>query len=162
MNGPDPFGPSVWLRLLLPFALLTLGLMIGGAIERAHLRNLRVREIRWRSFSTSTLRKLPEGWRIARIGLVDGSVVISIDYWKRFLATLRAIFGGRIRAYESLLERARREALLRMKEAAHAQGFHAIIGVRLETSRLTGPSRDGHGAAGVEILAFGTGVEQAR
>ena len=45
-------------------------------------------------------------------------VVISLDHFKRFLAGLRALVGGRIRSYETLLDRARREALMRMKEAA--------------------------------------------
>lgn len=162
MDGPAAFGPSAWLQLLLPFALLALGLFVGKAVERAHLRSLRRREIRWRTLAVSTLPAPPDEWNILRAGLVDGSVVISIDHWKRLLASLRAIFGGRIRAYESLLERARREAVLRMKENAHERGFHGIIGARFETARLAGTSRDGNGTAGVEILAFGTGVERAR
>ena len=162
MDGSDPLGPGAWLQLLIPLVLLTLGFFVGKAVERAHLRSLRLREIRWRKLAVSTLRMPPRDWRIARAGLVDGSVVISIDHWKRLLAGLRALFGGRIRAYETLLERARREALVRMKEAADAQGFHGIIGVRFETARLAGASRDGSGTAGLEILAFGTGLERAR
>ena len=41
--------------------------------------------------------------------------MVSVDYFKRFLAGLRMIFGGRVSSYESLLDRARREALLRMR-----------------------------------------------
>ncbi|MCP5060274.1 MAG: YbjQ family protein [bacterium] len=162
MDGPEAFGSLEWLRLLLPFGLLAMGFFIGKAIESAHLRALRRREIHWRRISISTLETPPDGWRIARTGLVDGSVVVSIDHWKRLLAGLRAFFGGRIRSYESLLERARREALLRMQEQAHERGFHGIVGTRLETARLASASRDGKGTAGVEILAFGTGVEKAR
>jgi len=162
VDGPETFGSFNWLRLLLPFGLLAMGFFIGKAIENAHLRSLHRREIHWRRIPVSTLDAPPEGWRVTRAGLVDGSVVVSIDHWKRLLAGLRAIFGGRIRAYESLLERARREALLRMQENAHQRGFHGVVGTRLETARLATASRDGNGTAGVEILAFGTGVERAR
>ncbi|MGB5331529.1 MAG: heavy metal-binding domain-containing protein, partial [Woeseiaceae bacterium] len=63
------------------------------------------------------------------------------------------------KTYEPLLERARREALLRMTESAREQGYDAIFNVRLETSRLANATRDGKGTAGVEMLAFGTAVK---
>jgi uncharacterized protein YbjQ (UPF0145 family) len=59
------------------------------------------------------------------------------------------------------LERARREAILRMTEEAQQQGFDAIFNVRLETSRLANARRDGKGVAGVEMLAYGTAVKFA-
>ena len=34
-----------------------------------------------------------------------GNVVVSVDYFKRFVAHLRMIFGGRVHTYESLLDR---------------------------------------------------------
>ena len=61
----------------------------------------------------------------------------------------------------SLLERARREALLRMTESAREQGYDAVFNVRLETSRLANARGDGNGTAGVEMLAFGTAVKFA-
>jgi uncharacterized protein YbjQ (UPF0145 family) len=93
--------------------------------------------------------------------LVVASTVVSVDYFKRFLAGLRAITGGRVRSYESLLDRARREALLRVKKAAIDAGCHAVINLRLETSNLSSPQGK-QGVAGVEIVAFGTGLRLAR
>ena len=147
-------------RLLVPPLLLLLGWGVGRAIESAHLRRLRLREIRWRRIEALTLADPPEGWRVQRTGLVAGSVVISIDHWKRFVAGLRGLVGGRIPGFESLLERARREAMLRMKEQAAEAGFDAIVGIRLETARLASARSDGKGTAGVEILAFGTGIQR--
>ena len=92
--------------------------------------------------------------------LVTGSVVISLDYFKRVIAGLRALVGGRVKTYEPLLERARREAVLRMTEAARRQGYDAIFNARLETSRLANSRGDGNGTAGVEMLAFGTAVKR--
>ena len=52
-----------------------------------------------------------EGVDASGAQLVSGSVVISSDYFKTFVAGFRAFFGGRFRGYETLLERARRDAL---------------------------------------------------
>ena len=89
------------------------------------------------------------------------SVVVSLDYFKRVIAGLRAIVGGRITTYEPLLDRARREAVLRVTEKAKAQGFDAVINLRLETSRMAN-SETGQGIGGIEILAFGTALLRAQ
>jgi uncharacterized protein YbjQ (UPF0145 family) len=149
------------LDLGLPLAVLALGFVAGSAIERGHLRALRRRELRVRTVFATTGRRLPPELAAEAAGVVAGSVVISVDAWKRFRAGLRALFGGRVRAYESLLERARREALVRMKEDARARGFHAVVHVRLATSRIASGERDARGTTGVEVLAVGTGVRLA-
>ncbi len=146
----------------LPLALLVATYFIGSAIERSHYRSIRSREIRWRRIPAVTFRNVPKAWDVERSGLVTGSVVISVDHFKRFLAGLRGLVGGRVRSYESLLDRARREALLRMKESAAAAGYTAVVNVRLETARLAGSRRGGKSTAGVEVLAFGTGLALRR
>jgi len=146
----------------IPMALLVVTYFIGGAIERRHYAEIRERENALRRLPAVTLRHPPEDWEIEGAGLVSGSVVISIDYFKRFLAGLRGLVGGRVKSYETLLDRARREAILRLKESAREAGYRAVINVRLETSRLASGRRDGKGTAGVEILAFGTGLTLRR
>ena len=84
--------------------------------------------------------------------------MVSHDYFKRFLAGLRNVVGGRIKSYEPLLDRARREAILRMKEDALARGHDSVVNVRLETSRLANSRRGGKGTACVEMLAYGTAL----
>jgi uncharacterized protein YbjQ (UPF0145 family) len=150
------------IRLGLPLALLLVTYFIGSTVERRHQRDLRRRELRSRNLPVLTLRTPPAGWQIEDSTLVTGSVVISIDYFKRFIAGLRGLVGGRIVAYESLLDRARREALLRLKEAAFEAGYRAVINVRLETSRLASSNRRGQGTSGVEVLAFGTALKLPR
>jgi len=90
--------------------------------------------------------------------MVSGSVVISIDYFKRLLGNLRNLFGGRVKAYESLLDRARREAVLRMKEEAQARGGEMITNLRMETSTLTGSANQRGQIGSVEVIAYGTAV----
>jgi uncharacterized protein YbjQ (UPF0145 family) len=154
---------SVWIELAgnigLPLLLLVLGYVTGTIVEHSHYRDIRVRESKTRRLPVTTFRRPPSHWEVRDVAYVAGNVVISIDYFKRFLAGLRALVGGRVTAYESLLDRARREAVLRMKEEALERGFDAVINVRLETSRLASAKRNGKGTAGVEILAFGTALK---
>lgn len=132
---------------------------IGSVIEKNHFRSIRRREDEQRGFPVVSFDTMPEDWKVSSSDMVTGSIVISLDYFKRVIAGLRGLIGGRIKTYEPLLERARREALLRMTESAREQGYDAVFNVRLETSRLANATRDGKGTAGVEMLAFGTAVK---
>jgi uncharacterized protein YbjQ (UPF0145 family) len=142
-----------------PLALLVTTYFIGGAIERRHYREIRSREGRWARLPAITFRSPPAGWDVLGSDLVAGNVVVSVDYFKRFLAGLRQIFGGRVKAYESILDRGRREALLRLKKDAMDRGYHAVVNVRLETTRMANARKGGKGTAGIEVLAFGTGLK---
>ncbi len=147
------------LQLLFPLLLLAFAYLIGRHLEKRHFRIIREREeaCKWMPIVTF----LPNlGARpIDSAEMVYGCVVVSLDHFKRFLAALRSIVGGRIKAYEPLLDRARREAILRMKESAIEKGYQVVVNVRLETSRLASAGKQGKGTTGVEILAFGTAVK---
>jgi uncharacterized protein YbjQ (UPF0145 family) len=140
-------------------SLLVLGYFAGTYLERRHFISIRQREQDLLNVPAVNFRSVPRSWQVESSGLAAGSVVVSVDYFKRFLAGLRILIGGRVKTYETLLDRGRREALLRMKEQAIADGYDAIINVRLETSRLA--NANGQGTAGVEILAYGTAVKLA-
>ena len=142
-----------------PLLLLLVAYVIGTMLEKRHFRSIRKRESDYAKFPVVTFDTMPDDWSASSATLVSGSVVISLDYFKRVIAGLRGIVGGRIKTYEPLLERARREAMLRMIEDARRDGYDAIFNVRLETSRLANSRRDGKGTAGVEMLAFGTAVK---
>ncbi len=153
MNGLT----SIALTLL----LLVVAYVVGSIRERNHYRSIVDREERYRSFPVTTFETLVPEWQPQGSSLVAGSVVVSLDYFKRTIAVFRGIFGGRLRTYEPLLDRARREAILRMIESADGGGFDAVINVRLETSRLASARRDAEGTAGVEIVAYGTALKLA-
>jgi uncharacterized protein YbjQ (UPF0145 family) len=139
-------------------AMLLGAWITGGIIERRHLDSLLMLESGSRDVLAVTIEDLPPGWETESCDLVMGNVVISQDYFKRVLGSIKAIFGGNIGVFEPLLERARREALIRMKGVAHARGYNTVINVRMETATLASARRDGKGTAGVEILAFGTAI----
>ena len=153
MNG------SFWLETLnlwLLLALLLLGYGAGRWQERRHFRSIRLREEALRHIVALNTRYVPEGVAATGAQLVTGGVVVSSDYFKTFVAGFRAFFGGRFRGYETLLERARREALLRLKEDAQAAGATLVIGVRFQSTTIAGSS-----TPSVEVLAFGTALRTA-
>ena len=152
---------SLFINFGIPLLILMGAYFTGSWIERRHFRSIRAREAAAHGFPVVSLDTMPEDWRVNSSHLVSGSIVVSLDYFKRVIAGIRALVGGRVKTYEPLLERARREALLRMMEEARSQGYDAVFGVRLETSRLANARRDGNGVAGVEMLAFGTAVKFA-
>lgn len=151
----------ILLNIGLPLAALVFAYLVGTLIERRHFANLRKREEAMRAFPTTTFQTLPESWQVADCELLTANVVVSLDYFKRVIAGLRSLVGGRITTYEPLLDRARREAILRLIEAAREQGFDAVINLRLETSRMAN-SESGQGIGGIEILAFGTALARAQ
>ncbi len=99
-----------------PFILLFFGGFVGTILERRHLKSIREREAATGNLPAVPTRTLDSGRTVVESRLVNASVVVSHDYLKRFLASIRKIFGGRLRSYESLIDRARREAILRVKE----------------------------------------------
>lgn len=144
-----------------PILLLVVTYLIGNFIERRHFRSIREREAALHGFPVISFATMPDDWRVGKSTMVAGSTVVSLDYFKRVIAGLKTLIGGRVTTYEPLLDRARREALLRMTAEAQQQGFDAIINVRLETSRLANSRGKQEGIAGVEMLAYGTAVKFA-
>jgi uncharacterized protein YbjQ (UPF0145 family) len=143
-------------KLAIFVALLILGYVFGRIAETRHFESIRKRERRMRSILTFSSRFCPPAKTPDQTLLVIGSVVISVDYFKRFLASLRNIFGGPVTSYESLLERARREAILRMKEQAKDFGSNMIVNVKLETASISQGISQQMGC--VEVIAYGTAL----
>ena len=144
------------LQIAVPVLLLVLGFAVGRYRERRHYRSIIDRERQLRVLPIFASRHAPDLETPPQIALVRGNAVISIDYFKRFLAGLRMLFGGSIGAYESLLDRARREALLRMREQAQASGAAYVVNVRMETASISKGA--GQAIGSVEVLAYGTAV----
>ena len=136
--------------------LMMLGYGFGTWAERRHYKSIEEREIKYQKLPTIGLKHpLPQKGRVVMARLAAGNVVISVDYFKRFLASLRNIFGGRVSSYETLVDRARREATLRMKESC--PGATQIINVRLETASLSKNTKKGS-IGSIEVFAYGTAI----
>lgn len=143
--------------LIIFLALMLLGYGFGRYAERRHYASIIAREKKYRQQILLIQSRIPpESSYTPDSKLVTGSVVISVDYFKRFLAGLRSFFGGRVKSYENLVDRARREALLRMQEQAIKLGADKVINLRIETSSISKGRKQKIGS--VEVLAYGTAL----
>jgi uncharacterized protein YbjQ (UPF0145 family) len=141
------------------FALLLLvGLVFGRAAEARHFRDLARREAELAGVLVFNERFPPKNRAFRETTLVVGSVVVAEDYFKRAAAALRGLVGGRVTAYESLMDRGRREAILRMKQAAHLRGARFVFNVRLETASLSEANASGRPMFSAEFIAYGTAL----
>ena len=146
-------------EILFPLAVwvipIVLGYVFGRAAEARHYRSIISREQEWLHLpSTSSRYLLQPARHVESSVLVHGSCVVAIDYFKRAVASLRSLVGGAVKSHETLIDRARREAVLRLKESC--PGAHEIVNLRIETSSLSGSAPGSIGS--VEVLAYGTAI----
>jgi uncharacterized protein YbjQ (UPF0145 family) len=146
--------------LIVLATLLVLGFVFGQLAERRHYRRIRQREEKLRGLLLVQTRFPPMYANPPQTRLVTGSVVISVDYFKVFVAGLKSLVGGRMTPYESLIDRARREAVLRMKEQAHRQGATMVLNTKFELVSLYKGARNT--IQSIEGLAYGTALIPAR
>lgn len=143
-------------QIIVFLVLMVAGYLIGSYLERRHYRSIIEREAQYREVVAVASRQLPDNGTQYTQRLVMGNVTVSVDYFKRFLATLHNFFGGRVTSYESLLDRARREAILRMKAEAAALKAPLVLNVKYETASIYKGS--GNSIGSVEVLAYGTAM----
>jgi uncharacterized protein YbjQ (UPF0145 family) len=129
------------------------GWVLATWLERRHFNSMRKREIPLQSIQVNTAKSVPscepEG-----VTMLIGSVVVAHDYFRTLLIFFRKIIGGNIRPYERLVQRGRREALIRLKEEAELRGIDKVVNVRFTTTAVSG--RFLHA---IEMVAYGTGVK---
>jgi len=146
-----------YLQIAVFLLLLAVGYFSGRFLEQRHYRSIRKREKALAKVLTFALRFPPNLVDAQDCRLVSGCVVISSDYFKQFVASLRSLVGGRFRGYETLLDRARREAILRMKEEAQQAGYALIVNVKIGSTSISGGRRGA--MPSFELLAYGTALK---
>ena len=148
-EGFSQFLIQNWMFLL----LFGVGWFFGRHHEKKHLLALEIAEKELGHIILSSERFYrPQLAHNSQGELVLGSVVIAQDYFKMVIAQILNIFGKNLTTYETLLERARREAIVRMKLQAQYQGYNQVYGVRLEVSNINKLG------SMVEAIAYGTAV----
>ena len=143
---------ALWAGAIVAMALVCS--LVGRLLAQKHRQQLEARLRGLTCLQLSTFGHDSGRGLVTSSDLVTGSAVFAVDYLQQLIATVRFLIGGRIPAYEHLIRRARDEALMRLREAAHKQGAGSVVNVRFETSRVslwTNPSC-------IEILAFGTAI----
>ncbi len=137
------------IKSLIWLVLIVIGWYFGTRAERGHLKSLMTDEQKYQHIQVSSERFYePKG--VNESILVVGSVVIAQDKFKQVVAAILSLFGKNLTVYETLLDRARREAVVRAKRQADDAGCRALYGLRFEMTEVQG---------GVEILAYGVAVK---
>jgi len=132
--------------------LLVSGYFFGRIAEKRHFKSIIKRE-GVNSVIPAIASRHPPTDQPYHQHLVGGSVVIGSDYFKSFMSGLINILGGRVTPFESLLDRARREAMLRMKEAARQRNAAYIFNVKYDTTRIAMGK-----VAAMEVFVYGTAM----
>ncbi|MBR2157148.1 MAG: heavy metal-binding domain-containing protein [Campylobacter sp.] len=138
--------------IIIFLVLLALGYFFGSAAEANHYKSIKKRELKFLRIPTTNKKFPMRSDEIANSALVQGSV-ISVDYFKRIYASVINIFGGKVVPYESLLDRARREAVLRLKESASTAD--EFMNLRIETASITKNTKS---VGSIEVFAYATAI----
>lgn len=144
-------------EILILLIIVGVTYVTGTIIEKRHYKDIIKREIAL--IKKPIINAGAKTWnskkKIKKIELVTGEVVISGDYFKNFAATLKSFFGGRLTSFESVLDRGRREAILRMREKAKDANF--IINTKIE-SVMINDYYTNNSVPQCAIIAYGTAI----
>lgn len=131
----------------------------GTILEKQHYKRIKKREVAlfkkpYINFSKEVISN--SNIKVAR--LVTGEVVIACDRFKEFVHSLKTLFGGNVSVYESVLDRGKREALLRMREKAQMINADIIVNTKIETSMLDPIAKEGR-MPRISVIAYGTAIK---
>ena len=144
-------------NLIITLILLIITYTTGNIIEKKHYKKIKRREIALlrNPIVSFGAKKWTTKRPIKSIEFVSGEAVISGDYFKNFIAGIKNFFGGKLTPFESVMDRARREALLRMREKAI--NANIIVNARVEAIMLNHSTRK-NSVPKCAIIAYGTAV----
>lgn len=152
---------GIVLFILLTIVPLFIWYKIGKHFENKHFADIIERERRMVDLAFSPSDQLDTSRRVEAIGLVTGQVVIGSDPFKRYIANLVNLVGGRVSVFEAPMDRARREAILRMKEQALELLADEVVNFRMETMSISG-GQSAEPLGIVEVVAYGTAIRYAK
>lgn len=136
------------------FGLLFLAAwLIGNAVERKHLADLDRRSATLQSFPVTVAPSMPLPAPPSRAWLVTGSAVISAHRGKQSMSGWRNVVGGEMKSLQVTNESARREAQLRLVEAAVAEGAVGVVNLRINHAAVSSGKQ-----LATEVLVTGTAV----
>lgn len=154
--GGNSFWDMILNNGLQVFGIGLFGWLLASWFERRHLASISAREIPLQSIRVNTSKHLPD-CEPEGCTLLIGSVVVAHDYFRTLIIIIRRFIGGNIKPYERLVQRGRREAMIRLKEEAELRGIDQVINIRFGTSTVSG--RFLHA---IEMVAYGTGIRTQR
>lgn len=141
----------------IPLLILAVAFFAGNVSASRHEKSLLERQETVAHIHTTDLNRFSQPDPTIQANLFTAEVTLGIDHFRGFLGRLKNIFGGQIRSYQKTLDRARREALMRVIEQAHFAGYNAVANLRLEFVDISGKANRVKRASMVTIIAYGTG-----
>ncbi len=144
--------------IILFLVIILCGLVIGSLLEKKHYTSIIEREKKYKNIIIVSDNDLKGAKNIDWDGvLMSGWTAVSIDAFKKLMAGFVNFFGGRVKSYESLVDRARREAILRLKEKAKSGWYNCLANLRVETSSITKNAKQS--VWSVEAFAYATAIK---
>ena len=137
--------------------LIIIGFAFGRIGEARHFTDIKKREKKYRHKAIITTKTINAD-QVEHTEVASGSVVVSIDYFKQLVSSIRGFLGGEVNSLASLLDRAKREATLRMMESCSKAD--AYYNFKLETSKISMSSNGKNifSATTIEVFVYATGV----
>ena len=99
----------------------------------------------------TTTDEVPGKKIVKTLGFVSGGSVMAKWFGSDVMAGFKDMFGGKIKRYAELMDKARDDALDIIAERASKMGGNAVVGVRLASPEIGGGGK-------AELLAYGTAV----
>lgn len=130
---------GIIIALLITGFLIILGFVAGTFAEKNHFSKLDERE----AVNRQMLQTQSKIFLSPKAGgktptMIHSETVVASDYFKNFISGFRKFFGGEMKSYYTLMERARRETLAKLIEQAREMGYNAVCNVRLEPADVSG------------------------
>ena len=132
---------------------------LGIIIEHFHIKDIRKREIKlYKSPYITFSKNINTHKKVKKAQLVASTVVLGADLLRVVFAKFINFFGGNISLYEKIADRARREAILRVREQANKMQADIVVNIKIETIRLN--SIDDHNSQPrLSVLVSGTAIQ---
>ncbi|HPY74580.1 MAG: heavy metal-binding domain-containing protein [Planctomycetes bacterium] len=153
------------LFILVVLALISLPFLFMFYIvhkERKHLSYLEEEGEKYKSIIISTQKSIPEEYQNGTGQLICSEYALGSDKIKYIFSQYKSIFGGEIKSLTKQADRARREALLRLKKEAVRLQADCIINVRVIGINIENPNVASANEKGVGsyIMAYGTALKR--
>ncbi|WP_424244904.1 uncharacterized protein YbjQ (UPF0145 family) [Elusimicrobium posterum] len=148
------------MELIIVVIALIVAYTTGTMIEKAHYKDIIEREKKLLNLPIVSFQRedvLNKERKVKEVKLVSACVVVSADYFKLMASSLKSFFGGRLTVLESVIDRSRREAVLRLRE--QSPDSHIILNLRLQDIAMNVPnSKNQGGNLKSAVIAYGTAI----
>ena len=141
----------------LPLFMLAFAWAMGAWIRNRHEADLAQRELAVAHILVHNTGRLQDAVTGPQPSvMITSEVTLGVDHFRGFLGQWKSLFGGQVRSYQMVLDRARREVVMRILEQTNAMGYNALANLRIDFADISGSALARRTAADISVLASGT------